>query len=181
MNKEQFWTLIDEAKINDGNTFQEGIEALLEVLDKMEVDELIAFQHYFDGYKELARKPLIEGLAAICMGVENRDEATDLSDFFIDTLVLMGKDRFLRTLEEPNTFTETFELNFGGEYDIETLNCITYPLVESKTDDSYRDLYEEYVLDEQLENDITYSVNIDIEWDSVEELAEYLAELIQAM
>jgi len=68
------------------------------------------------------------GLAALNMGCSCQDECSDLIDYFLDSLVFLRKERYLKTLLNPDTFVETLELELGEEYDVETLNCLTYDI-----------------------------------------------------
>lgn len=178
MDKTMFWEIIENSKIKESSSIEQGIKNVQETLKKLDTENIIKFQHYFDYYKEMGDKSLIAGISALVQGYAFYDECIDTIDYFLDILVFMGKDIFLKTLFNPDSFSEIFDLDLGGEYDIESLNCLTYLIMETS---DYRKAYEKYHLSEKekksIKEDIIYSKNIDFEWEDIKELKNILPKL----
>lgn len=179
MDIQKFWDIIEQAHIEQGAAINDGIAVIQKELIKLEVVEIFTFQHYFDTYKQLADRSMMLGVGALLMGCSSLDETVNLFSFFLDGVLLYGKDRYKKTLLDPDSFVETLAQANEDEYDIEALNCLTYDVILEKDPQlDYRKMYEETGLEEeeiqQMQAELWYHDQMDITWDVIEDLQEIL-------
>ena len=153
MNKDLFWQIIEQAGISKGNSIGEGIRLIQGTLEQYSVEDIVKFQILFDAYKEAADYGLIMGLASILMGCTSYDECVDVFDYFLDVIVFYGKECYLKTLEDPDSFVEVLTA----------------------------EEQEEYLEKRQLLKEIVYSPHISKNWDEVDELEDVLPRLFQVI
>lgn len=182
MDKELFWQIIEQARVLKGNSIDEGIRSVQDTLKSYSAEDIIKFQVIYDTYKEAADRELIMGLACLLMGCSSSDECVDVFDYFLDVLVLYGKDRYMQTLRKPDSFVETLSTKEQEEYDVEALNCLTYmPFVVWYPDKDYKEFYLASALEEEevdrIMDEIVYSSFIDDEWDELGDLEGVLPKL----
>ncbi len=186
MNKDLFWQIIEQAGISKGNSIGEGIRLIQGTLEQYPVEDIVKFQILFDAYKEAADYELIMGLASILMGCTSYDECVDVFDYFLDVIVFYGKECYLKTLEDPDSFVEVLTAEEQEEYDVEALNCLAYaPFVTKCPEREFRGKYESLILNDlekrQLLKEIVYSPHISKNWDEVDELEDVLPHLFQVI
>ena len=186
MNKELFWQIIERAGISKGNSIDEGIRLVQNTLEQYPVEDIVKFQILYDAYKDEADYELIMGLAGILMGYISYEECEEVFDYFLDIMVFYGKERYLKTLEDPDSFVEVLTTAGQEEYDVETLNCLAYdPFVAKCPEKEFKGKYESLMLNDlerrDLQKEIIYSPHITMDWDEVDELEDVLPRLFQVV
>ena len=102
MNKEKFWSMIDDAR-NSGGGWQGMIDPLCAALAELPPMEIVHWQGIFDEYHYRANKGQVVSAAVYINGGISDDGFID----FRSWLVAQGKDIYMKTLAEPDSLADT--------------------------------------------------------------------------
>ena len=176
MNKIKFWDIVNNANINEPSNIEAGIMNIIKELELLSRNDLIKFKRYYDNYKTLAHKPLIMGVIALNCGDDNYNSAIYSANSLLDVVLLFGFDRYIKTLANPDTFSEIKQFDIDTEkFNIKAFNCtINYMISESEPHKKIIALNNHLNFSEieksDILTDIKYNDNINFKWNNVDEL-----------
>ena len=180
MDKLKFWDIIEKAGINDPSNIETGIMNILNTVEQLNRNDLIKFKRYYDYYKSLANKSLIIGVIALNSSDENYNTTINSANSLIDIFLLFGYDRYIKTVANPDTFSEIHPFDFNTErFNIKAFNCtINYMISQSEPNKKIISLNNNLNFSEienfDIINDIKYSNNINFKWSEINELKHIL-------
>lgn len=134
MNKELFWKLIEETKLNCGENMKDMTKILRDKLVKYPIKDIKKFDNIFYEYHGATYKDGIAGIG----NVMNHLMMTD--DGFIDFrswLIAQGKEVYMQTLENPEILTEKAGRPIDGWYEFETIAYAASYAIEKKNKKMY--------------------------------------------
>lgn len=174
MDKDQFWEIIGEARAEKDGILNAGILRMQKRIRTLDLEGVLKFQHYFDGYKRMANRSLITGLACLLAGCE-KDEYVDLIDFYLEQLIVYGKNFYTRVLSDPDSIVGFLESPEADEYDAKLLNeMVPQVVAEMAPDLDYYRLYAAVRLTEeekrQMRGEIPFSPQLDVKWENLSDL-----------
>lgn len=161
VNKDTFWTLIDQARGRCGQDLDAAETWLVEQLAAMGPEQAQSFHNIMQGYRDLAYQYGLWSAASILC-----DGCTD--DGFLDFrawLIYQGKSAYLAALRDPDSLADVPA--YGGCC-FETLSYVGYYAYEKLTG---RDVYQDFdpagyqALKVELGKDIVYGDGINYPYD----------------
>jgi Protein of unknown function (DUF4240) len=129
VNEDQFWTMIETAKLESDGDGEAQLEILQAKLNAPEPDEIVEFQRLFDTFHRVSYRADLWGAAFIMNG----GASDDGFDYFRGWVISQGKKVFEAALENPDSLADVVpddtEADFGFE-DQDILNLGTRTWVE---------------------------------------------------
>ncbi|MDR0778910.1 MAG: DUF4240 domain-containing protein [Methanomassiliicoccaceae archaeon] len=166
--KEQFWTIIDNAK-ESARGWEGMCDPLQEALMQLDAKDILRWGQVFNFYHELSYKNKLWAAAYIING----GCSDDGFDYFRAWLIAQGKEVFLKALLSPESLAE---LNVS-EGDVEFEDIMSIASTAFEEIDAERDYYEmldkcSLTMEEKrvIKSEIIYDSNIDVEWDEDEDM-----------
>ena len=105
MNKEQFWSLIDEARnetLAETDDIEEMAEPLTEKLSQLNYDQIIKWDQIFGLYQKLSYKDKLWAADSVI----NDGLSDDGFDYFRAWITAHGKGVFLSALRDPDSLAD---------------------------------------------------------------------------
>ena len=176
MDKIKFWDMIAKANITTSSTIETGIMSILNEVEHLNRNDLIKFIRYYENYKALAKKPLIIGVIALNCQDENYNTTLNSANSLLDIFLLFGYDRYIKTLANPDSFSEITPFDFNTErFNIKAFNCtLNYMISENEPHKKFITLNNNLnftkIEKDDITNDIKYSNEINFKWSNVDEL-----------
>lgn len=186
MDTSAFWTIIDAARADAGNDWEDMLAPLQQRLSALEKADLMLWQQIFYEYHHLSYKNKLWAAAYIING----GCSDDGFDYFRGWLIAQGKRVFMDALRDPDSLagvdscegdveyedilSAAMEVYFraytGGarEYDAWSAELDAHPLPGAMA--------------EEMKREIRYAEDIDKDWDDEDEdaLAAWLPKLAEA-
>ncbi len=129
MNEDQFWTMIEAAKLESDGDGEAQLEIMHNALMTLEPDEIMEFQRLFDQFHRVSYRTDLWGAAFIMNG----GASDDGFDYFRGWLIAQGRTVFEAALEHPDSLVDVVpddaEADFGFENE-DVLNLGTRAWVE---------------------------------------------------
>ena len=172
MNKDAFWSLIEQAKEHCGQDLGAFTQWLTDRLVSMGPRQALDFHNILHGYRDLSYKyGLWKAASIMCNGCSD-DGFTD----FRGWLIAQGRDTYLAALKDPDSLAGipayggcSFEpISYVGEYAFEKLTGLSVYLAYNPN--------AVQALKEELKKDIVYGDGIDYPY-TWSEAADYLPKL----
>ena len=180
MDRIKFWDIIAIANITNPSTIETGIMNILNQVEQLSRNDLIKFKRYYDNYKTLANKSLIIGVIALNCGDKDYSDTINSANSLLDIFLLFGFDRYIKTLANPDSFSEITIFDFNSErFNIKAFNCtINYMISQNEPHKKFISLNNNLNFSEIEKTDITggikYSNDINFKWSTVDELKNIL-------
>ena len=178
----EFWGLIDKAREStDGQ--EKMYDSLVASLARLGVPQIMEWQQIFDRYQRLSYKPKLWAAAYVING----GCSDDCFDYFRAWLTAQGKTVFLQALRDPDSLAEEVDPD-EAECEFENMLGVGAAAYFARTGATrdYRGFYaelKEYPLSEalaaQMEAEIVYADDIDVEWDEGDDLTKLLPRLCE--
>ena len=174
INRDTFWTLLEQAKKECGQNLCEEYQWLEEKLMSMVPEQALRFQYFTRGYRDAAYKYGLWSAACVLSHGCSEDDFID----FRAWLIAQGKEVYLTALKDPDSLAAV-EPYDGCRF--ENLSYLGDWIYEEKTGNSAYDVAVPQGLQAELEqarNEIVYSPDIEypLEW---HELESYLPRLFK--
>jgi Protein of unknown function (DUF4240) len=129
MKEDQFWTIIEAAKLESEGDAEAQLEAMQTELNALEPADIMEFQRLFDQFHRVSYRADLWGAAYIMNG----GASDDGFDYFRGWLIAQGKKVFEAALESPDSLSDVVpddaEADFGFENE-DILNLGTRAWVE---------------------------------------------------
>ncbi len=115
MNEDQFWDIIETAKLESEGDGEVQLEILQTKLNALKPDDIMGFQRLFDQFHRVSYRTDLWGAAFIMNG----GASDDGFDYFRGWVISQGKKVFEAALENPDSLAavvpEDAEADFGFE------------------------------------------------------------------
>ncbi len=183
MNKETFWSIIEEAKKRAEGACYGAMDRLLtEALSALPVEEILCWQQIFQEYQRLSYKEKLWAAAYVING----GCSDDGFDYFRAWLTAQGKELFLAALAQPDCLADCEQAK-EDETEFEEMLCVAcdaYFKVCGMKERNYEAFYsalDRHPLPEHerasIAAEIRYAPDIDEEWDEDSGLSALLPKL----
>ncbi len=149
MNDQLFWQLIAEAK-EKTNDVEAQVEALVQILMKRPVKEIIGFQKIFEQKLESMCEAKLFAAAYYIMAIDEEEENESDDDrfsYFCAWLLAQGQEIVEKAIADPDSLADILEVNDEGECicECEMMLYVADNAYEMKTGDE--DFYEKFQSD----------------------------------
>lgn len=132
MNKDVFWTMIDEMRVRFGENMQAAEKWMIQELKQYDAEDIITYQYIFLCYKDAADKYGLWSAASVMIPCCTDDGFND----FRAWLIAQGENNFYNSLRNPDCLAN---LKPYGYCRFEGMNYIGVTAYEQLTGD---DLYD---------------------------------------
>ena len=181
MNKQQFWSIIDDAK-KQASDWEGMIEPLVNSLASLDVSDIMLWQQIFSEYQRLSYKNKLWAAAYVING----GCSDDGFDYFRAWLTAQGKDIYISALYDPETLAEIdsrdsfFEEMLGVAYDA------YFKKIGIDSDyDRFDEELKKHLLSDieksEIASEVKYAEDMDANWneDNLKELLPKLCEVFE--
>ena len=128
LTEDKFWSIIDAAAIG-GNNMEEQDDLLFAALEKLSIDELVAFKYYLIKFEVKAYKESLWEAAYLVKG----GCADDGFEYFRYWLISRGKTVYYNALKDPDSLVEAYKSSDPAyDYEYEGLANIPIEVLEEK-------------------------------------------------
>jgi hypothetical protein len=111
MDIETFWAMIDSARLKSGGELESYLDLLIESLEKLSIEEIIAFDDLLYEMDVKAKKQMVWDAGQLILCGCSEDTFMD----FRDWLIAQGKEVFEKAIENPDSLVDVVDVTIRDD------------------------------------------------------------------
>jgi hypothetical protein len=120
MTANEFWNIIETSHQQADGDHEAQMETLESALEKLEANELIEFQNFFDEAHTVSYRADLWGAASLMNG----GGSDDGFDYFRGWLIAQGRKAFEAALENPDSLADTVPEDAEADFEFENQDIL---------------------------------------------------------